>query len=680
MSQQTRINWGIISTGAIARAFARGLNQSKTGRLVAVASRSQESADRFAAEFPVQRAYASYEALLTDPSVQAVYIATPHPMHAEWAIRAARAGKHILCEKPAALNHPDLMAMLEAAHENNVFFMEAFMYRCHPQTARLLELIRSQAIGQVRLIHATFSFHGRFNPDGRLFNNALGGGAILDIGCYTVSMSRLIAGAATGANFADPLEVWGVAHLGETGVDEWAVACLKFPADILAQLSTGISLNQHNVVRIFGSEGNITIPNPWLANRTAPDIGRIIVQRNGEAQPAEIVIDADVTSYSYEADVAGKAILAGQTQPPPPAMSWDDSLGNMRTMDRWRQAIHLVYESEKPEGYRRTTVAGEPLRKPTAAGPQRPGPKMKYGHIAGVDRPVSRLVMGVDNQKTFAHAAIMFDDYFERGGNTFDTAWGYGSGVCEQLLGQWIRLRGVRNDVNIIVKGAHTPFCNPRDLTRQLLESLERLQIDQADIYLMHRDNPEISVAEFVEVLNEHQRAGRIRVFGGSNWTLARIEEANEYAARKGLSGFSVLSNNFSLARMIQAPWKDCLSASDPQSRAWLTRTQMPLLSWSSQARGFFVPGRAHPDKRDDSELVRCWYSEDNFQRLARVNELASKKNVPPISIALAYVLHQPFPTFALIGPRLLSETRTSFEALSVELTPQELRWLNLEQ
>jgi aryl-alcohol dehydrogenase-like predicted oxidoreductase len=126
--------------------------------------------------------------------------------------------------------------------------------------------------------------------------------------------------------------------------------------------------------------------------------------------------------------------------------------------------------------------------------------------------------------------------------------------------------------------------------------------------------------------------------------------------------------------------WPGCVAASDPASRAWFKRTQTPLFAWSSQARGFFLPGRAHPDKRDDAELVRCWYFEDNFKRLARVNELAAKRNVLPINVALAYVLNQPFPTFALIGPRQLSETRTSLPALDVKLSPEEVAWLNLEQ
>lgn len=666
-----KIRWGILSTGAIAKCFARNLPASKTGMLQAIASRDQSTADKFGDEFAVPKRYGRYEDLLADPTVDAVYIAPPHPLHAVWAIRAAEAKKHVLVEKPMAVNHAGAMAMIEAAVANNVFMMEAFMYRCHPQTAKLIELTRDRAIGEVRVIQASFSFHAGFNPDSRIFKNAQAGGGILDVGCYTVSMSRLIAGIAIGKDFVDPIEVRGQAHLGETGVDEWAIADLKFPGDILAQLSTGVTVNQQNDVKIFGSEGHIAVPNPWTANRAHAEPGRIIVQRNNEPS-REIIIETDATAFTYEADVVGRAIRSGSKQAPSPAMSWDDSLGNLRTLDRWRESIGLSYEFETPLSFSRVCIDERPLAR-------RMSHNMKYGRISGVEKPISRLVMGCDNQTSLPHAAVMFDDFFSRGGNTFDTAHIYGGGRHEEYVGQWLKNRGVRNDVVVICKGVHTPHCNPIELTTQLKHSLSRMQIDSAEIYLMHRDNPEIPVGEFIDVLNEHVQAGRIKIFGGSNWALSRVEEANAWAKQNGKQGFSVVSNNFSLARMVDPVWTGCISASDPESRAWLTKHQMPLLSWSSQARGFFLPGRAAPDKRDDEELVRCWYSEDNFARLARANELAKKKNVSAINIALAYVLHQPFPTYALIGPRMLSETRTSLPALDVDLSPKDVEWLSLD-
>ena len=658
--------WGILGTGNIAKTFARGVAGSHSGMLAAVGSRERTSADAFGDAFDIPRRHGSYDALLADPDVQAVYIATPHPQHAEWAIKAAEAGKHILCEKPLALNHAEAMAIVEAARRNDVFLMEAFMYRCHPQTARLVALIRDGVIGDVRVIQAAFSFDVGENTDSRLLRHDLGGGGILDVGCYSMSLARLVAGAATGTDVAEPIDVKGCARLGAMSrVDEIAVASLSFPGGILAQLSAGVRATQENVVRIVGSAGSIMVPDPWVPARDG-GATTIIVRRNGEPAPQEIVVETDEGLYAIEADTVAAHLADRQA----PAMSWGDTLSNMKALDAWRASIGLVYDAERPEAVR--PVSGRPL----AARTERP---MPTGSIAGLDKPVSRLIMGVDNQTTMPHAAVMFDDFFERGGTCFDTAYIYGGGVCERLLGQWVKNRGVREQVVILDKGAHTPFCTPEHLTRQLRESLDRLQTDYVDLYVLHRDNPAVPVGEFVEALNEHKRAGRIHAFGGSNWTIARIEAANAYAREHELTPFAAVSNNFSLARMVAPPWAGCLSASDATWRAWLTETQMPLLPWSSQARGFFT-GRARPDDRSDEELARCWYSDDNFQRLERVNELARRRGVLPINIALAYVLCQPFPTFPLIGPRALSETRTSLPALAVQLTPDERRWLNLEQ
>ncbi len=663
-----KLAWGILGTGSIARQFAKGVQASETGRLAAVGSRTQESADRFGEELGIAKRHGSYEALLGDPEVQAVYISTPHPMHAEWAIKAAEAGKHILCEKPLALNHAEAMAIVEAAQQADVFLMEAFMYRCHPQTARLVELLAQGAIGDVRVIDATFSFHSNYNPEARLFNPRLGGGGILDVGCYTVSMARLIAGAAIGKPFAEPTEVKGVAYLdGQTGTDMYALATLKFPAAILASLSTGVQVSQDNLLKVYGSEGSITVPDPWVPTREAGE-SRILLQKRGADHVEEIVVQSDRGLYALEADTVARHIQDRQVAPP--AMTPEDSLGNMRVLDQWRQAVGLEYPMERAEEQTRT-VHGRPLAR-------RPVHNMRYGRIQGLDKDVSRLVLGADNQGGMPHAAVMFDDFFERGGNTFDTAYIYGGGRQDRLLGQWIKNRGIRDQVVILGKGAHTPFCTPEYVTKQLHESLQRLQTDHLDIYMLHRDNLDFPASAFVDVLNEHQRAGRMRVFGASNWSIERVQEANEYAQANGLSGFSAISNNFSLARMVEPVWAGCIAASDAQSRAWLTKTQMPLMPWSSQARGFFT-GRAHPDDHSDPELVRSWYSEDNFQRLERVNQMAQEWGVLPINIALAYVLCQPFPTFPLIGPRALSETRTSLPALDIELSPEELRWLNLE-
>ncbi|MGA2137824.1 MAG: Gfo/Idh/MocA family oxidoreductase [Verrucomicrobiia bacterium] len=336
------LSWGILSTGRIAGIFAKQLSRSKTGKLVAVGSRSLATADKFAAEHHVPHHYGSYEAVLTDPDVHAVYIATPHTLHADWCIKAARAGKHILCEKPLTLNHAEALPVIEAARKHGVFLMEAFMYRCHPQTAKLVDLLRKRIIGDVRVIHASFGFHRDFNPEARLFKNALGGGGILDIGCYPVSISRLVAGVAMGKPFAEPVEVKGCGHFTPTGVDSWVVGSLKFPGDILAALAASVEVQQDIVLRVYGSSGRILVPAPFAQINDGATT-KIVVQRKGE-EPQEIVVESSQPAYAIEADHVAAHIEQRQS----PAMSWDDSLGNMKTLDQWRESIGLVYESEKP--------------------------------------------------------------------------------------------------------------------------------------------------------------------------------------------------------------------------------------------------------------------------------------------------------------------------------------------
>jgi predicted dehydrogenase/diketogulonate reductase-like aldo/keto reductase len=664
----TTLAWGILGTGSIARTFAKGLAKSRTGKLVAIGSRQPGTAQKFAQELGNVTAHGSYEALLADPAVQAVYISTPHPSHAEWCLKAARAKKHILCEKPLAMNHAEAMVAAEAAREHGVFLMEAFMYRCHPHTAKLVELVRGGAIGEVGVIQATFSFRAGFNADGRLFKNELGGGGILDVGCYTTSITRLLAGAAQGQPFANPTKLTGLAKLHpETGTDMYAVASAEFPGGILGQLATGVGLTQDSGLRVFGTEGWFFAPSPF-AMAIEGGSASIFLHKAGAKEPEEIVVETGDYLYALEADAVGDALAQGKLESP--YMSVADSLGNMATLDAWRQSAGLVYESEKPE-FPFPTVSGEPLKR-------RAGAPMKYGAITGVGLPVSRLILGCDNQQSIAEGAAIFDDFFERGGNAFDTANIYAGGKFERILGRWIQRREVRSQVAVIVKGAHTPFCTPEFLDEQLHESLDRLQTDYADIYLMHRDNPKIPAGEFVDVINENHRAGRIKAFGGSNWTKERLQEANAYAEKKGLQKFTCVSNNFSLARMVSPVWAGCVSASEPAFKKWLIESGLSLLAWSSQARGFFTE-RGERGRTEDAEMARCWQSDDNFQRRDRAIELAKKKGVQPINIALAYVLSQPFPAFALVGPRTIAETASTVQGLALTLTAEELRWLNLE-
>lgn len=266
----TDLRWGLLATGTIAAEFAAGVEQSRHGVLAAAASRTAERARDFATRYEIPKAYGSYEELLADPDVDAVYVATPHAQHEEWAIRAAEAGKHVLCEKPLTLTAADAEKVIDAARRNDVFLMEAFMYRLHPQTRRLVELIESGAIGEVRAVDVTFSFDSDENDAARLGDPALGGGGILDVGCYCTSLARLVSQAATGTPAVEPTRLTGMARLAESGVDEFAMGLLRLPGDIIAQLSCGYLLTQDDHIRIYGTAStSCTCRNPRGSTNSA---------------------------------------------------------------------------------------------------------------------------------------------------------------------------------------------------------------------------------------------------------------------------------------------------------------------------------------------------------------------------------------------------------------------------
>ena len=346
------IKWGIIGPGSIARVFCNGLRFSKTGVAAGVASRDRSRAEAFAEMFSISTVHDTYEALLADASIDAVYIATIHPAHKEWVTKAAQAGKHILVEKPMGMNAAEVASMIAAARENDVFLMEAFMYRCHPQISRMTGLIQDGAIGDVKVVRSAFGYHANFNPDSRAYNYDLAGGGIMDVGCYPSSAARLVAGAAAGQPFLNPTEVKASGVIGDTRVDTYTSAVLKFENDVVGQISTAVACNIPGEITVFGTDGILTLPNPWLPStpcRTAREAlpldtafpsSEIHLQRKGETEVITVDVDRDL--FTYEADMVANHIDAREA----PAMSWADTEGNIRLLDAWRAEIGLSYPQD----------------------------------------------------------------------------------------------------------------------------------------------------------------------------------------------------------------------------------------------------------------------------------------------------------------------------------------------
>lgn len=319
---------------------------------------------------------------------------------------------------------------------------------------------------------------------------------------------------------------------------------------------------------------------------------------------------------------------------------------------------------------------------------------MEYGQIPGINKPISRLVQGtvMISMKKLEESMALLDGVYALGCTTFDTAHGYGNGDCERTLGHWYNERGLRDKVVVLGKGSHhnqdRQRVTPYDISADLMDSLARQQTDFIDLYVLHRDDTSQPVGPIIETLNEHQAAGRIHVFGASNWMSARIEEAHDYAAKHGLNSFTVSSPNFTLAVQQKEPWIRCVSIAGPAGegeRAYYAKTNMPLFTWSSLAGGFFT-GRFDRDNLDsfdsygDKLCVECYCTEENFQRLDRVKELGAEKGLSLPQIATAYVMNYPLNIFALVGCATPDEYKANMEAMTLKLSPEELAWLNLER
>ncbi|GAA4720300.1 aldo/keto reductase [Brevibacillus fulvus] len=317
---------------------------------------------------------------------------------------------------------------------------------------------------------------------------------------------------------------------------------------------------------------------------------------------------------------------------------------------------------------------------------------MKYLTIPGVDKPLSRLILGTsglsrDKQTAFA----LLDAFVELGGNTLDTAHLYNQGKSEQMIGDWLQARRNREAIVIMDKGGHhfvsedgrhdpsSSRVNPKDITQDLLESLERLQVNYIDLYVLHRDDLAVPVDLLMDMLEEHIRAGRVKRAGVSNWSCERIEAANRYADQKGYHRLVVNSPSFSLARNNEPRWPGTVYL-DQEYKRWHQRTQMPVLSWASQASGFFT-GRFTPGNKPNPDIARVYYNDDNWERYRRASAAAERLGAfyTANHVALAYVLNQPFPTCAIIGPQTVEELRDCFLAMNLDISAEELQWINLE-
>ncbi len=318
-----RLRWGVLGCGGVAGKFVRDLNAAGM-RVEAAASRDGARALGFAAANGIPRSHAGYQPLLDDKDVDAIYVALPNHMHAEWSIRAARAGKHVLCEKPAALSEADCESVVRAVERAGVFFMEGFMYRCHPQWGLARALLEEGAIGELRGLRADFSYDLGERPGNVRLSREAGGGALTDVGCYGLSFARWFAG--------EPVRLRATATLGPEGVDVAAEARLEFQDGVRAEITCGLRAARPHVAVIEGDNGRIEIAKPWHPPPQGAEVK--VITAEGES-----VYSAGDGLGLFAREALEVAENLGRKQGP--SMSWEDSLGQARALEALRKAAGL---------------------------------------------------------------------------------------------------------------------------------------------------------------------------------------------------------------------------------------------------------------------------------------------------------------------------------------------------
>ena len=313
---------------------------------------------------------------------------------------------------------------------------------------------------------------------------------------------------------------------------------------------------------------------------------------------------------------------------------------------------------------------------------------MRFTSIAGINRPVSRVALGTEDYylDQFDHHARILDAWISGGGNAIDTARMYATrdGVpnSELVVGKWMAERGNRSQITVITKGAHSRagdnsglgWVSSEVIDSDVANSLDALGSDYIDIWLFHRDNPKVEVAPIMDCINSHIAAGKIRAIGASNWTLDRFEEANRYASDNGMQGFSLLSNHFGLATQQSPRWPGCVSLL-PEQRRRLIATGRPNLAWSSQCGGFFA-GIYDPADRSNEPMANTYFSEENWARLARAQQLAGEVGVSPMQVALAYTLSQEFDSLGVFWSANEHELAETLTAVDLVLSPAQIAFL----
>jgi predicted dehydrogenase len=327
----------VIGTGGIAADFCEALSRSERCEVVSAVGSSPHKSVAFARRFGLARSAASLSELLGDDSVDVVYVATPHPLHEAQALGCIEAGKHVLCEKPLTVDAASSERVIEAARRRGVFLLEGYMYRCHPLLAALLERVKGGAVGEIRHIKADFGFRVARDPKGRLFDLALGGGGILDVGGYVMSFARLLAGVGSGKPFAEPTELEAVGYRGPTGADELSTALVRFDAGLTATLTCAVHHRVGTETILYGEQGQIVLPDPWIPQGVRQSLETSFTVRR-EGEPEEVVsIRTDRATYAIQAELVAASLPA--LEAPWPAMSWADTLGNMRALDLWRSRL-----------------------------------------------------------------------------------------------------------------------------------------------------------------------------------------------------------------------------------------------------------------------------------------------------------------------------------------------------